>query len=290
MNEKRWGWLFVLPALSGIFVFTLLPALGSLWLSLTQWDLLGTPNWVGLGNYLDLLGDPLFYQVMAQTGVFVVLYVALDLVLACGLALALSQPLKGLAIFRTLYFLPVVTAMVAAAILWNWVFDVRFGVLNAFLGGFGIDPVQWLIDPRWALPSLVVVTLWKYLGYDMLLLLAGLQAVPKEQLEAASLDGAAVWQRFWHVTRPLLMPSLILVTVLATIRAFQTFDAVYLLTEGGPQRSTTIAGYWLFQNAFSFFKLGKASALAFVVFVMVMGLTWVQWRVYRRMGHQEENA
>lgn len=290
MSEARWGWLFVLPALVGICLFTLLPALGSLGLSLTRWDLLGAPEWVGLGNYLDLLGDPLFYQVMGQTGLFVALYVVLDLVLACGLALALNQPLKGLAFFRTIYFLPVVTAMVAAAILWNWVFDVRYGVLNGFLTGLGIDPVRWLTDPHWALPSLVVVTLWKYLGYDMLLLLAGLQAVPREQLEAASLDGAGAWQRFWHVTRPLLLPSVVLVVILATVRAFQTFDAVYLLTEGGPQRSTTIAGYWLFQNAFTFFKLGKASALAFLVFVALMGLTVGQWWAYRKMGHQEEGA
>lgn len=290
MSDRRWGWVFVLPALIGLLVFTVLPALGSLGLSLTRWDLLGAPAWVGLGNYRDLLQDPLFYRVMAQTGVFVALYVSLDLVLACGLALALNQPLKGLAFFRTVYFLPVVTAMVAAAILWNWVFDVRFGALNTLLGGFGIDPVRWLTDPHWALPSLVVVTLWKNLGYDMLLLLAGLQAVPKEQLEAASLDGAGAWQRFWHVTRPLILPSVVLVAILATVRSFQTFDAVYLLTEGGPQRSTTIAGYWLFQNAFTFFKLGKASALAFVLFVVLMGLSWVQWRIYRDKGHQEEEA
>lgn len=272
----------LLPALVGIGVFTVVPMLGSLGLSFLQWDLLGSPRWVGVANYVDLLADPLFWQVLTQTFGFVVLYVALDLGLALALASALDRQRRGLAWIRAAYFLPVVTSMVAGAILWGWLLDPRVGLCNALLAYVGIGPVRWLSDSRWALPSLVVVSVWKHLGYDMLLVLAGLQAVPAAQLEAASLDGASAWQRFRHVTMPSLAPTLVMVGMLATIRAFQTFDTVYLLTEGGPQRRTTIAGFWLFQNAFTFFKLGKASALAYLMFLVLAGLSVLQWGFYRR--------
>ena len=287
-QESRWAFWLLLPALMGLGLFTALPMLGSLGLSFMQWDLLGSPRWVGVANYVDLLHDPLFWKVMAQTGFFVGLYLVLDISLALGLAIALNQKLRGLGLLRTAYFMPVVTSMVAGAILWSGIFDARYGALNALLGSLGLDPVRWLSDSRWALPSLVVVSVWKNLGYDMLLFLAGLQAVPKGQLEAASLDGANAWQRFWHVTLPLLGPSLVMVTMLATIRAFQTFDTVYLMTEGGPHRSTTIVGYWLFQNAFTTFKLGKASALAYMLFMALLALSALQWWGRKRLSHQED--
>jgi multiple sugar transport system permease protein len=250
-QESRWAFWLLLPALLGIGLFTGLPMLGSLGLSFTQWDLLGTPRWVGLANYMD-------------------------------------QKVRALGLLRTAYFMPVVCSMVAGAILWSWIFDPRFGALNAAITAFGMEPVRWLSDSHWALPSLVVVSVWKNLGYDMLLFLAGLQGVPKGQLEAASLDGANAWQRFWNVTLPLLGPSLVMVTMLATIRAFQTFDTVYLMTEGGPHRSTTIVGYWLFQNAFTTFKLGKASALAYVLFMALLALSALQWWARKRLSHQED--
>ena len=287
-QEARWAFWMLLPALLGLGVFTALPMLGAFGLSFMQWDLLGNPRWVGLSNYLDLALDPLFWKVLGQTGFFVGLYLVLDVSLALGLAIALNQRLRGLGLLRAAYFMPVVTSMVAGAILWSWIFDPRYGALNAVLTGIGLDPVRWLSDSRWALPSLVVVSVWKNLGYDMLLFLAGLQAVPKGQLEAASLDGAGAWQRFRHVTLPLLGPSLVMVTMLATIRAFQTFDTVYLMTEGGPHRSTTIIGYWLFQNAFTTFKLGKASALAYVLFMALLALSAAQWWARKRLSHQED--
>lgn len=286
--ESRWALWLLLPALAGIGLFTVLPTLGSFVLSFMQWDLLGAPRWVGLANYQDLAGDPLFYRVMLQTLCFVLSYVVLDVLLALGLAIALNQKVRFQALYRTAYFLPVVTSMVAGAILWSWIFDPRSGLLNAMLGVLHMGPVRWLSDPHWALPSLVLVSVWKNLGYDMLLFLAGLQAVPSQQLEAASLDGAGAWQRFRYVTLPLLGPSLVMVTMMATIRAFQTFDTVYLMTEGGPHRSTTIIGFWLFQNAFTYFKLGKASALAYVLFAVLVALTGLQWWARRRLSHQEE--
>ncbi len=287
-QEARGAFWLLLPALLGLGLFTALPMLGSFGLSFMHWDLLGSPRWVGLSNYLDLAQDPLFWKVMGQTGFFVGLYLLLDVSMALGLAIALNQKIRGLGILRAAYFIPVVSSMVAGAILWSWIFDPRYGALNAALAGIGLDPVRWLSDSRWALPSLVVVSVWKNLGYDMLLFLAGLQAIPRGQLEAASLDGAGAWQRFWHVTLPLLGPSLVMVSMLATIRAFQTFDTVYLMTEGGPHRSTTIVGYWLFQNAFTTFKLGKASALAYVLFMALLALSAVQWWARKRLSHQED--
>lgn len=288
--EARWGWLFLAPALLGIGIFTALPTLGTLGLSFASWDLLAAPRWVGLANYRDLLADPLFYRVMGQTLLFVALYVPLDLVLGLGAALALNRRLRGLGLLRTAYFLPLVTSMVAAAMLWSWIYDPRQGLLNALLVAWHGHPVGWLTDPRVALVSLVVVSLWKNLGYDLLLFLAGLQAVPGDLLEAADLDGAGAFQRFRLVTLPLLGPTMAMATIVATVRAFQTFDTVYLMTAGGPQRATTIAGFWLFQNAFTYFKLGKASALAFALALILAVISALQWRFRDRLGFQEEEA
>jgi multiple sugar transport system permease protein len=289
-RREQWAaYGLILPAMVGIGLFTLLPMIGSLGLSFLQWDLLGAPKWVGWGNYADLLADPLFWQVLSQTFLFVGMYVSLDLAAALALASALDKQRRGLAWIRAAYFLPVVTSMVAGAILWGWLLDPRVGLLNDLLANLGLGPVRWLTDPRWALPTLVVVSVWKHLGYDMLLMLAGLQAIPQAQLEAASLDGAGPWQRFRHVTLPMLAPTLVMVGMLATIRAFQTFDTVYLLTEGGPQRRTTIAGFWLFQNAFTFFKLGKASALAYLMFLVLAALSLLQWWFYQRRSGEEQS-
>lgn len=287
-GEGAWAAGLLLPAMLGLGLFTLLPTIGSFLLSFTTWDLLGAPRWVGVANYVDLGSDPLFWKVMGQTFLFSGLYVALDLVLALGLAVALDQKVRGLGLLRTAYFLPVVTSMVAAAILWNWVYDPRFGMLNAVMAALHLPAQRWLSDPHLALPSLVVVSVWKNLGYDMLLFLAGLQAVPAQQLEAAAIDGASAFERFRYVTLPLLGPTLVMVLMMATIRAFQTFDTVYLMTEGGPHRSTTIVGYWLFQNAFTYFKLGKASALAYALFAVLVGLSALQWWSRRKLSYQED--
>jgi multiple sugar transport system permease protein len=286
-GDAAWAALMVAPAVLGLALLVGLPTVGSFALSFTNWDLLGAPRFVGLANYTDLAGDPLFYQVMFQTVLFALLYVALDMVLALGLALALDQPVRGRGLFRAAYFLPVVSSMVASAILWSWIFDPHSGVLNAMLACVHVGPIRWLADSRFALPSLVVVSVWKNLGYDMLMFLAGLQAVPTEQLEAARVDGASALQRFRHVTLPLLGPTIVLVGMMATIRAFQTFDTVYLMTAGGPHRSTTLVGFWLFQNAFTYFKLGKAAALAYVLFAMLAMLSVLQWQARKRHTHQE---
>jgi len=280
--DGTWAWLFLLPSALGILVFNLLPIVGSFYLSLTKWNLLGTPRFVGLQNYQDLFADSRFFQVMGQTFAFVGATVVLDVVLGLLLAVALHQRLKGVAWLRAAYFIPYVSSMVAIAIVWGWLFDPRYGALNAVLKGVGLDPVFWLSDPRWALPSLVVVTVWKGLGYTMLLFLAGLQAIPKHYEEAASLDGAGAWRIFRSVTLPLLSPTVFLVTTISLINAFQVFDVVYMLTGGGPANQTSVLVFWLYQNAFSYFNMGKATAIAYVLFALILAVTLIQWGLRKR--------
>lgn len=289
-SERGWGWLFVAPAMIIIGWFSILPTVASFLIGFTDWDLLGMPRWVGLDNYRALAADPVFYKVMGNTLLFVLLYLVLDLVVALGLALALNQKLAGIGIFRTAYFLPVVTSMVAVSIVWEWIFDPRSGALNEVLRWVGLGPVPWLADTRTALPALVLMSVWKSLGTNVVLFLAGLQALPGEVLESAEVDGATGWTRFRHVTLPLMAPTVLMVAILASIRAFQTFDSVYIMTHGGPRRSTTVIVYWLFQNAFTYFKLGKASALAYLLFGVLALLTWLQWGLRKRWVHQEQDA
>lgn len=281
-EDAGWAWLFLLPSVLGIAVFNLLPVLGSFWLSLTRWNLLGTPRFVGLANYADLFADSRFYQVMGQTFGFVGLTVVLDVALGLALAVALNRKLKGRGLLRTAYFLPYITSMVAIAIVWGWLFDPRFGALNVALKALGLAPVYWLSDLRWAMPAIVLVTVWKGLGYTMMLFLAGLQAIPGHYEEAAMLDGASAMQRFFRITLPLLSPTVFLVTTVSLINAFQAFDAVYMLTGGGPMNQTNVIVYWLYQNAFTYFNMGKASAIAYVLFAVILAITLVQWGLRKR--------
>lgn len=281
-DDRAWAFVLILPSLLGIAVFNLLPTLASLGLSLTQWNLLGTPRWVGLANYQELLADPLFSQVMVQTLWFVGASVLIEIGLALAIAVALNRRIRLLALWRTAYFLPVVTSMVAGAILWGWVYDPHHGPLNALIKGLGHPGINWLSDPAWALWAIVFLSVWKNLGYTMILLLAGLQAIPESLLEAARTDGANVWQTFRRVTLPMLSPSLFLVSILSLIHAFQAFDSVYLLTQGGPNDQTNVLVYWLYQNAFLYYNIGRASALAYILFVIILGLTLLQWWLRKR--------
>jgi len=286
-HDGFWALLLAGPTLLGILIFNLLPIAGSFWLSLTKWNLLSAPRYVGLKNYQDLLSDSLFYQVMGQTFAFVGMVVALELVGGVLVAMALNSKLRGVTWLRTAYFLPFVTSMVAVSIVWGWVFDPANGALNMLLRAVGAQPVAWLSDPLIALPALAFLTAWKGLGYAMMLVFAGLQAIPTQYEEAAAIDGANAVQRFFKVTLPLLSPTIFLVAVLSTINAFQAFDAVYLLTGGGPANKTTTIVYWLYQNAFVHYNLGKASAIAYVLFAVLFVLTLIQWGVRKKWVYAE---
>jgi len=287
-KDSFWALIFLLPSLLGIFTFNFIPTLTSFYLSFTKWNLLGSPQFIGLNNYLSLFADPLFYKVLRQTLFFVFGSVLLEVSLALLIAIGLNKKLRGTTIFRTIYFLPVVSSMVAVAILWNWIFDPAFGFLNYLLKLAGIDPIFWLSDPDWALPCIIMVSVWKGLGYSTILFLSGLQSLPQDCLEAAEVDGANQSQTFFRVTVPLLSTTIFLVSIMSFINTFQTFDSVYILTQGGPQNTTNLLVYWLYQNAFEFYNMGKASAIAYVLFLIILVITLIQWHFRKKWVFYEE--
>lgn len=280
--EIGWALIMLMPSLLGMGIFTLIPVLASFALSFSQWNLLSPPKWIGLNNYLSLLGEPLFWKVLSNTFIYAFCVVLLEVPLALALAIALNQQGWLVKFFRTIFFLPVVTSMVAIALVWNWIYDPQYGLLNAALGALGIQPVAWLFSTQWALPALIVMGVWKNVGYSMVIFLAGLQNIPDDLYEAAALDGANHWQQFLHVTLPMISPTLFFVMTMSTITAFQVFDTVYMMTQGGPENSTQVAVYWIYQNAFEFFQVGRASAMAYVLFGIILALTLIQWSVRKK--------
>ncbi|MBX2861780.1 MAG: sugar ABC transporter permease [Vampirovibrio sp.] len=287
--EGWWAVVFLAPCLLGLLIFTYLPIAASFGLSFSYWNLLGTPHWVGLENYQHVLADPLFWKTLLNTGLFVVGVALLEIWLGLVLAVTLNQIWLGKTFFRTAYFLPFVTPLVSVAVVWGWIYEPEYGLLNWGLSFAPIltqwnggEPIAWLYDPRTALWALVLLSVWKSLGYTLVLFLAGLQAIPNTVYESASLDGAGTWQTFWKVTLPMVTPTLFFVSIITLINGFQAFDAVYLLTQGGPQHSTTVLVYWMFKNAFEFYKIGPASAIAYLLFFIVLLLTLVQWQLRKR--------
>ncbi|MBC7476180.1 MAG: sugar ABC transporter permease [Candidatus Sericytochromatia bacterium] len=286
-KDSFWAIIFLFPSIIGILVFNFIPTVVSFYLSFTKWNLLGSPKFVGLSNYSSIIADPLFYKVLQQTLIFVMGTVFFEVIISLFIALGLNHISNFKTLFRTIYFLPVVSSMVAVSILWNWIFDPAFGFLNYMLKIVGIDPIFWLSDPTWALPSIILVSVWKNLGYSTVLFLSGLQTLPDECLEAAKVDGAKPYQVFYKVILPLLSPTIFLVTIMSFINAFQTFDSVYILTSGGPQNKTNLMVYWLYKNAFEFYNMGRASAIAYFLFLIILTITLFQWNFRKRWVHYE---
>ncbi len=290
VHEARWAWLFLAPCLLGLIVFTYLPVLASFGLSFSYWNLLGTPQWVGLDNYAAVLRDPLFWQSLGATAYFVVVSGFLEVVLGLLLALWLNRAIRGQAWFRTAYFLPFITPMVSVAMVWGWLYDPQFGLLNWVLTGLRLiqAPIPWLYDPQTAMAAIMLLRIWKDVGYNLVLFLAGLQGVPPSLYESAELDGAGPLQAFFRVTLPMITPTVFFVTIMAFINGFQAFDSVYLLTQGGPAHSTELLVYWMFKNAFEFYRIGPASAIAYILFVLILALTAVQWQLRKRWVMYED--
>jgi multiple sugar transport system permease protein len=273
--------LLAIPLL-GTLMFRVLPGIGSFWLSFTQWNLITAPEMVGLANFERMLTDPLFWKATLNTIYYVGVTVPLVVAVSLGMALLLNRKVRGIGVFRTIYFLPVVSSMVAVAVMWRWMLNPDYGLVNAFLALFGIDGPSWLGTSQWAMPSIIMVSVWREVGFYMIILLAALQGVPRNLLEAASIDGAGPWQRFWGVTFPMISPSVFLVSIMALINNFQAFDLMYVMTEGGPQNATTNLVVYLYQQGFQFFDIGYGSAIALVLFLMILGITLLQWRVGER--------
>jgi multiple sugar transport system permease protein len=291
-ERYRWretvaGYLFVAPSLAHLLVFVVGLMVASAVISTWRWDLLTPPEFVGLRNYADLMRDPLFWLAIRNTLFFVALTIPTGIALSLALALAVNTKLKGMVLFRSAYFVPYIVSMVAVAVVWRWVYNGDFGLLNWFLGIFGLHKVDWLNNPKTAMVAVAVMFVWKSLGWNMTLFLAGLQGIPQHLYEAASLDGAGSWQRFRHITWPLLTPTTFFVTVTTMIGNFQVFDAIYLMTQGGPGRSTEVYNYLLYNQAFVFFNMGTASAMAWILCAGLALLIFVQFRVLGRRVQYE---
>ncbi len=279
-------YLCISPWLIGLVAFVLGPMLASFYFSLTDWTLLSPPVWAGLDNYARMTTDPLVLQSLKITGLFTLAYVPLDLMGGLALALLMNQKVRGISIFRTVYYLPSVISGVAYVVLWMWIFHPSAGLFNTLLAYVGIPGPRWLASPDWALPAIVIMSLWG-LGRSMVIYLAGLQGVPAHLYEAAALDGASAWQQFWAITLPLLTPTIFFNLVLSIIGTAQTFTQAFVATNGGPLNATLFYVLYLYRQAFQMFRMGYASALAWALFVIVMVLTLLVVRSGRSWVYYE---
>ena len=288
-REAIYGYLFIAPAVLGFLIWVAGPMLFSAWVSLTEWDLLSAPEFVGFSNYQAMLKDPLFGQSLRVTAYFTLVSVPLFQALALAVALLMNVNVRGISFFRTIYYLPSIVPVVANAMLWSWVFNSEFGLLNAGLRAIGLPKVLWLQNPNWAMPALITMSLWG-IGGAMLIYLAGLQGVPQHLYEAAELDGASYWHRFRHVTIPMISPVIFFNLLMGLIGALQTFTQGYIITNGGPQNSTLFYALYIYRRAFTDFKMGYAAALAWVLFVIVLVLSVLVFRYLGRQVHYEDEG
>jgi multiple sugar transport system permease protein len=289
MKRSMAAWWFVAPALIVIGVFFVLPVLAALVVSFTDFDIyaladIGNLRFIGLRNYVRLLETPTFWHALGNTLYFVVVGVPLSIGASLGAALLLNSPLaRAKSFFRTALFTPVVTTLVAVAVIWRYLLGTRYGLINYTLGRLGIAPVDWLGDPHWAMPAIILFAVWKSFGYNMVILLAGLQSIPQELYEAARMDGASRVQQFRYITLPSLAPILLMVSILTIAGHFQLFAEPYVMTQGGPLQSTVSVLYFMYEEGFKWWNLGSASAVAFLLFLFIFAVTVVQlWLAPRR--------
>jgi len=282
------AWTFVAPAVTVIGMFFAVPVAAGLALSFTDFDLyaladLANLRFAGLDNYAHVLTLPLFWTSLLNTLYFVVVGVPLSIALSLGCAVLLQSPLaRWKPFFRTALFAPVVTTLVAVAVIWRYLYHTRYGLINEWLGAFGIEPVDWLGDPRWAMPAIIFFSVWKGFGANMIIFIAALQAIPDELYEAARIDGASRPQQFLHVTLPMLGPTLFLVSVLTMTGYFQLFAEPYVMTQGGPLESTVSVLYLMYEEGFRWWNLGRASAVAFVLFALMVAVTRALMAIHAR--------
>ena len=286
---SRAAWWFLAPALVLIGIFFFLPVAASFFLSVTDFDIyavgdLSNARFVGVRNYAELFRNPLFWTAVRNTFYFALVGGPLTVAVALAAALLVNaKVVRFKSLFRTIYFVPFVTTLVAVAIVWRYLYNPQYGLLNYALGLIGIDPVNWLGDPKWAMPAIILLAVWKNFGYHMLIFIAGLQAIPDELYEAAELDGAGALRRFWHVSLPMLAPTFFFVGVVTMIGYFQLFAEPYVMTLGGPLRSTTSLVLLMYEEGFRWWRMGVAAAIAFVLFVLILGWTMLQLWMERRL-------
>jgi multiple sugar transport system permease protein len=289
-SNERVGYLFILPSFLHLLIFLLIPVGFSFFLSFRDWDQprFQDAPYIGLENYDFLMGDKRFWHAMGNTAYYTALSVPLGMALSLAVAAILNQKLRGVNLFRILFFIPVISSWVAVSIIWVTLLDPNVGIVNYLLKLVGLPSVNWLGDPRSAMPSLVLISIWKGLGFQMIIWLSGLQGIPQELYEAASIDGANRWQSFWGITLPLLTPTTLFLAVTGVIGSFQVFAPVYVITKGGPLGSTDVAMFHIYQRAFQNFDFGYASAQSWVLFAVIFIATLIQLWFVRRRGEESQ--
>jgi len=282
-QETIAGYLFLLPNIIGFLVFSSVPVLVTLTISLLDWDMIRRPTFVGIDNYVKLLtGDPVFFKVLANTGYYVAGTVPATIILSLLLALAMNSNVRGISFYRAVFFIPVISASVAVAMMWRWIFNTDYGLLNLWFTSVGLPRIPWLSSTAWAMPALIIMAVWKSLGFNMVIFLAGLQGISAQLYEAASIDGANRWHRFRYITVPMLAPTTFFVLVISVIASFQVFDLAFVLTKGGPGDATNTMVMYIYNQAFQFFHMGYAAAIAWVLFAIIFAITLLQTQLQKR--------
>ena len=282
-NERFAGWIFILPAILGIFIFIVITVICSFGLSFTKWDLLNPIQFVGLNNYKEIFSEALFFKILWNTIVFAISTSVLGVIIPLVLACILNSKIRGSEFYKTAYFLPFITPMIVIGVVWEWIFDPNIGLLNHILHMH----INWLYSPHFAMPALIIVSVWKLIGYNMVIFMSALSGISQSMFEAAKIDGATSFQTFKNVTIPLLSPSIFFVVIITAISSFQVFDLIYLMTQGGPLDSTNVLVYAIYKNAFEYFNIGKASAIAYVLFAIILILTLIQWSLRKKLVYNE---
>jgi multiple sugar transport system permease protein len=280
-KQRYAAYLFVLPSLLFLALFVVYPIFAALYFSFTKYTLLEAPVWIGTTHYVDLLTDQRFLKAIGNTFLFALMTVPVGTALALAFALAIDRPLRGITFFRTAYYLPVVTSFVAVSFIWLWLYEPQFGILNDIFEMVGLPRLYWLRDPSTAMLSIAILSIWKNVGYNMVIYLAGLQGIPESIYEAARVDGANGWQRFWSITLPLLSPTTFFVFVVYFIGALQMFVQAWILTQGGPLDSTLTVVYLIYSNGFEYLKMGYAAAMSMILFAVIAVITYVNTRIIR---------
>ena len=275
------------PSLVGMFIFLMLPVASSFVLSFSSWDLIGEIQWIGLDNYSKALADPAVLGALRNTLTFILGYLPATVGIALGLALLLNRRIRGRVVFRAIYFVPVVTSWVAVSLIWKWLLNPQYGLVNVALAWIGIKGPGWLFDPQWAMTGVILTSIWKDIGFVTVIYLAGLQDIPEHLYEAAALDGVTGWQRFWHITFPMLMPTTFFVTTISLISSFQVFDQVWVMTQGGPAGATSVMVELIYKNAFSYYQMGYASAISWVLFALIFAVTIAQNLLQKRVDRSD---
>ena len=285
-RQNLMGYLFISPFILGVLLWFIVPALTAAWLTFYDWNLIRQPIFIGFKNFTRVVKDPLFYQSLKVTALYTVISVPLGLVLSFLVALLLNNKVRGMAIYRTIFYLPSIVPAVANAVLWTFIFNTDFGLLNGGLAMLGINKISWLQDPDWAMPALILMSLWG-IGGGMVIYLAGLQGVPQQLYEAAEIDGAGSWDRLLNVTIPMMSPVIFFNLIMGIIGSFQVFTAGFLITSGGPQNATLFYVLYTYRTAISYFDMGYAAVLAWILFFIILGLTALVFRYVGRMVYYE---